>query len=382
MPARCPWALRARIVGAALALAAVAPVSAAAEADTVPSLAKEQEVVAAGVRCGGEPKVEAGPPAQPGKTIAMVIEDLRNGGVLAAALGLREAAAAIGWTVRVFDVGGVIANRDRVMGEVLAFRPDAVALMGGLTLEGSATKGYGPYDLTRLSRRGILLISWHANPWPGPIAGTPVATNVTSDPLLVARLAASKAILEAGGRAGVVVFTDSKLQMAMTRANAMAGVIRACPQCEVLEFLDVGMEETRVRMAGITQDLLKRYGRRWTHALAVNDIYFDYMVPQLITSQVPSDALRLISGGDGSSAAFLRIAAKSFQTATAADPLNLQGWQVVDELNRLFAGQPLSGFVAAPRLVTSENMACNGARRLLYDPDNGYREAYRRIWKR
>jgi ribose transport system substrate-binding protein len=105
-------------------------------------------------------------------------------------------------------------------------------------------------------------------------------------------------------------------------------------------------------------------------------------VPELINLKVPSDGVRLISGGDGSSAAFLRISAKSFQTATAADPLNLQGWQVVDELNRLFAGQPLSGFVAPPRLVTTENMSCEGSRRLLYDPDNGYREAYRRIWKR
>jgi len=382
MPAHHRPSLRLLAAGFAFFALAAARGAAPQDPDSVPSLAKEQQVVAAGIRCGGEPKVEAGPAAQAGKTIAMVIEDLRNGGVLAASLGVREAAAAIGWTVKVFDVGGVIGNRDRVMKEVLEFKPDAVALMGGLTLEGSATKGYGPYDLTQFTRRGVVLISWHANPWPGPIAGTPVTTNVTSDPMLVARMAASKAILEAGGRAGVVIFTDSKLQMAMTKANAMADVIRACRQCELLGLLDVGMEETGTRMAGITQDLLKRHGKRWTHALAVNDIYFDYMVPELINLKVPSDGVRLISGGDGSSAAFLRISAKSFQTATAADPLNLQGWQVVDELNRLFAGQPLSGFVAPPRLVTTENMSCEGSRRLLYDPDNGYREAYRRIWKR
>jgi ribose transport system substrate-binding protein len=345
------------------------------------ALAEAKAVVDLAIRCGSEPRVEAGPPAVPGKTIALVIEDLRNGGVLAASLGLREAAAVIGWNVKVFDLGGIVAKRDKVMQDVMAFGPDGIALMGGLTLEGSATKGYGPYDLTPFERRGIVLVSWHANPWPGPIAGTPVRTNVTSDPLLVARMAASKAILESGGRAGVVIFTDSKLQMAMTKSNAMAEVIRACKECQVLEMMDIGMEETGARMAGVTAELLKRHGRRWTHALAPNDIYFDHMVPTLITAQQAADGVRLISGGDGSSSAFLRIAAKSFQTATAADPLNQQGWQTIDELNRLFARAATSGFVGPPRLVTADNIACGG-QRPLYDPDNGYRDAYRRIWKR
>lgn len=379
----CVRALMPMMVAAA-ALAAPPSAGPARAADGRPAapLAEAQQVVASAVRCGDEPRVDTGPPAQPGKSIAMVIEDLRNGGVLAASLGLREAAAAIGWNVKVFDLGGIVANRDKVMQEVMAFRPDGIALMGGLTLEGSSTKGYGPYDLTPFERRGIVLVSWHANPWPGPIAGTPVRTNVTSDPLLVARMAASKAIIDAGGRAGVVIFTDSKLGMAMTKAHAMAEVVRACKECQVLEMLDVGMEETGSRMAAVTAQLLQRYGKRLTHALAVNDIYFDYMVPALITAQQPGAGVRLISGGDGSSSAFLRIAAKSFQTATAADPLNQQGWQTVDELNRLFAHQPTSGFVAPPRLVTSENIACEGGSRMLYDPDNGYRDAYKRIWKR
>ena len=55
------------------------------------AVAEAKAVVDLAVRCGGEPRVDAGPPAVPGKNIALVIEDLRNGGVLAASLGLREA---------------------------------------------------------------------------------------------------------------------------------------------------------------------------------------------------------------------------------------------------------------------------------------------------
>lgn len=368
----------------ALALAAMPAAISAPAHSAAPSasLSEAQEIVADATRCGRQKKVESGPQAQAGKSLAIVAEDLRNGGILGAARGIREAADVIGWKVRIFDLGGRAAIRDQVMKEVLDTQPDGVALLGGIVLEGTAAMAPSAVDLTPLTRRGIHFVGWHAGPWPGPIAGTPIATNVTTDPLLVARMAASKAIVESEGRAGVVIVTDSSISLAMTKANAMAEVIRNCKQCALLEMQDVRLDEAGKRMASITQDLLKRHGKRWTHVLAINDIYFDYMVPALISAQVGSNEVRLISGGDGSTAAFLRIAAGSFQTATAADPLNLQGWQIVDELNRLFANQPLSGFHAMPHLVTSENMACDGAQRRIYDPENGYRDAYRRIWKR
>ncbi len=48
------------------------------------------------------------------------------------------------------------------------------------------------------------------------------------------------------------------------------------------------------------------------------------------------------SAGDGSEAAFQRIRTGQYQTVTVAEPLNLQGWQLVDELNRAVQGKPCS----------------------------------------
>ena len=90
----------------------------------------------------------------------------------------------------------------------------------------------------------------------------------------------------------------------------------------------------------------------------------------------------MLSAGDGSASALLRILAGSFQTSTVAEPLNLQGWQIVDELNRRFAGQAPSGYVAPVHLVTQANLDADGGTRLMYDPGNGYRLAYSRIWGR
>jgi ribose transport system substrate-binding protein len=317
----------------------------------------------------------SGPAARPGKTIVVLAEDLRNGGVLGVAQGIREAAREIGWTVRIVDAGGTAAGRRKALADALALRPDGLAICGSDAQE---------LDLTRGSVSGRLppVVGWHAGPAPGAIAGTPVAMNVTTDPMAVARTTAQAAVTQSGGKAGVVVFTDSRFAIATTKAQVMADVIRQCSGCTLLEVRDVAISDAAARMPEVTRELLAKYGPRWTHALAINDIYFDYAVPVFIASGVSNGAISLLSAGDGSAAAFLRIRAGTYQTGTVAEPLNLQGWQVVDELNRLMAGQPVSGFVSPVHLVSVHNIARNGGSRLVYDPDNGYADIYRQIWKR
>jgi len=198
----------------------------------------------------------------------------------------------------------------------------------------------------------------------------------------VARTTALAAVAQSGGKAGVVILTDSRFAIATAKAQVMADVIRQCSDCRLLEVRDVAISESAARMPAVTRELLVAYGPRWTHTLAINDIYFDYAVPELIEAAVPNGAISLLSAGDGSAPAFMRIRAGSYQTGTVAEPLNMQGWQVVDELNRLFAGRPVSGFVAPVHLVSGQNVVSDGGSRFVYDPENGYRDIYRRIWNR
>lgn len=317
---------------------------------------------------------EAGPPAQAGKTIAVVAEDLRNGGIVGVAQGVREAARAIGWTVSIFDAKGTPAGRAKAFADALESRPDGLVLCGADALENKAA-------LAPFAARHVPVVGWHTGAKPGPIPGALVATNITTDPIEVARITAMAAVAQSGGQAGVVVFTDSRFGIAMAKAEAMVEVIKGCTGCTLLEVRDVAISESAAKMPGVTRDLLTQHGPRWTHALAINDIYFDYAVPALTAAGLPGHGLRLLSAGDGSASAFLRIQAGTYQAGTVAEPLNLQGWQALDELNRLFSGQGVSGYVAPVHLVTAENLAFDGGRSLRYDPGNGYRDIYRRIWK-
>ncbi len=318
---------------------------------------------------------QSGPPAQRGKVIAFLAEDLRNGGVLGVAQGVREAKRVLGWTLKIFDAGGTLAGRRKALEDALAFKPDGLIVCG-------SDAGELRQELAPFASQGIPVVGWHAGFKPGPIPDTPLAMNVTTDPLQVARVTAMAAIAQSKGQASVVIFTDSRFGIAMAKANVMTNIIRACLGCSVLEICDVSISESAEQMPAITHQLLTQYGKRWTYALAINDIYFDYAIPALILADISNESLSLLSAGDGSASAFLRIQAKIFQTGTVAEPLNLQGWQLLDELNRLFAHQPVSHFVAPVHLITFNNVAIDVGGRLLYDPDNGYRDAYRRIWKR
>ncbi len=320
---------------------------------------------------------ESGPPAQPGKSIAFISEDLRNGGILGVAQGVREAVRTMGWTLKIFDAGGTSAGRLTAFERAMASKPD------GLILCGADAQNSKP-ELARFASRGIPIVAWHAGSMPESYRRYSRCNERRDDRPRRGRSRHCPwgAVAQSNGHAGVVILTDSRFEIAVTKSNVMADIIRACKGCTLLEVRDVAISESAETMPAITKALLARYGKRWTVALAINDIYFDYAAPQLTKAGVPSSGLSLLSAGDGSATAFLRIQAKTYQTGTALpSPLNQQGWQLVDELNRLFAGQPVSGFVAPVHLVNADNIAFDGGNRLQYDPENGYRDIYRRIWK-
>lgn len=316
-----------------------------------------------------------GPPGQANKTVAIIAEDLRNGGIVGVSKGLQEAAEALAWHLKVFDAGGSPDGRLKALAAALASNPDGVALIGMDAKEIGAQLG-------AFAQRGIPMVGWHVGPVAGPMAGSPIAMNVSTNPLDVARIAAMAAVVQSHAKANAVIFTDGNFEIAKAKAQAMADIIRACKTCKLLEIRDVAISKSAQTIPKVTRELLQKYGDRWNSALAINDIYFDYAAPQLTSEGRASSGLHMLSAGDGSMAAFLRIEADVFQTGTVAEPLNLHGWQLLDELNRLFAHQAVTGYILPVHLVTSENIKFDGGDKQKYDPDNNYRMIYKKIWAR
>jgi ribose transport system substrate-binding protein len=315
-----------------------------------------------------------GPKAATGKTIIYVAGDLRNGGTEGVSRGVQEAADAIGWTLRILDGHGDISARTAALNQAIALKPDGIVVGGFDAIEQNAA-------LEGVREAGIPFVGWHATIEPGPDAATGMFANVNTRIADVAQTAADMAIVNSDGKAGVVIFGDSNYEMAITKARMMETAIKACTTCTVLTLEDSPMTEASSRMPQLTTSLLQRFGDKWTYSLAVNDLYYDFMGPSLSAAgKDGDDAPYNISAGDGSESAFQRIRAKQYQVATVPEPLHAQGWQLIDELNRAMAGEPWSGYVFGIHLVTADNIQFDGGPDNVFDPDNGYRDVYKKIW--
>ncbi|CAM5294739.1 sugar ABC transporter substrate-binding protein [Streptomyces avidinii] len=310
-----------------------------------------------------------GPGAVPGKTVVYVAQTMTNPGVAGVAKGLREAAAAIGWQVRVIDGEGTPAGIQAALSQAVTLKPSGIAIGGfdpRLTAQQTA----------RARAAGIELIGWHAVASPGPSTSPPLFTNITTKVEEVARVSADWVIAGSGGHAGVVVFTDDSIPFARNKSELIKRRLADCPGAKLLATANIPIPDASQRTPQQVSSLASRFGDRWTHSVAINDLYFADAAPALRAAGRPGEGPPFnIGAGDGDPSAFQRVNSGRFQAATVPEPLSQQGWQIIDEFNRAFARRPASGYVAPVHVVTAENSG--GA--TSWDPA-GYREAYRKIW--
>ncbi|SCK25314.1 substrate-binding domain-containing protein [Vogesella sp. LIG4] len=313
----------------------------------------------------------SGPHGQGPKVITFIAQDYRNGGISGVLRAFNNAATThLGWRVNNVDgKGDASIIRDAITHAIEQDKPDAIVLGG---FQANDFK-----DLVqRAHQAGIQLAGWHAGAKPGP-AGD-LLVNITTDAMDVARLAANYAISSSGGKVGAVIITDTRFEIAIAKAAAMCTALTHCASCRCLTIQDVAISRASTDTDSLITRMNARFGKQWTHTLAINDIYFDEMNFPL--RRAGRGDIRNIAAGDGSHKAISRIrSGLSQQIATVAEPLNAQGWQLADELNRAFAGQPPSGYVSRPILVTRTQPS--GGNNAEIDADLGYQEAYTRIWQ-
>lgn len=310
-----------------------------------------------------------GPKAQgAGSTIAYVAGDLANGGHNAVSKAVEEAAAAIGWTVNVFDGKGSPQGNTDAMNQAITSGPAAIVLGGLDPTEQAST-------IKTATDAGLPVVGWHAGILTGP--GNGMTTNVSTEPLKVAQIAAAYAIADSDGKAGVVVFTDGQYELAVTKARAMEAYVKAVPTAKVLDFQDSPIATADQRMPGIVSNLLQQNGDGLGYLLAINGNYFNGAAQALRDAgRTNAGPPRSVAAGDGDAAEFQRIRSDDYQAATVAEPIALHGWQLVDEVNRALAGEEPSGFVAAPGLIIKDNVPDGD----VFDPPSGFRDVYKEVW--
>jgi ribose transport system substrate-binding protein len=312
-----------------------------------------------------------GPTAVSGKTIVYVAQTMTNPGVAGAANAVRNAARVIGWNVRVIDGTGTPTGIQAALSEAVTLKPSGIVL-GGFDPDETSQQ------VSRANAARIPLIGWHAVASPGPSQRPKLFTNVTTRVEDVAAISAQWVIEHSNGHAGVVLFSDASIPFARNKAELIRKELATCSGVKLLAQENIPIPDAGSRTPREISALLSRFRGKWTHSVAINDLYFADAAPAFrAAGRKGSGPPSNIGAGDGDPSAFQRINSKQYQAATVPEPLSLQGWQIVDEFNRAFSGRPASGYVAPVHIATAANS--HGA--TTWDP-SGYREAYQKIWGR
>src|SRR6267143_1893588 len=198
-----------------------------------------------------------GPKASPGKLVVYVAQDMRNGGVLGVSQGVQSAAAAIGWKLKIIDGVGTVAGRVSAINQAVALKPAGIVL-------GSVDAQEEAAAIRAAAQQGIKIVGWHSAAAAGPVQDPPIFTNVTTEAVNVAKVAAAYALQTTNCTAGAVIFWQSGDAIGIKKAEMMRDVIKACGSCKVLDYVNTPLADTAARMPQNTTSLLQRFGAGWT----------------------------------------------------------------------------------------------------------------------
>ncbi len=356
-------------VACAVWLATTAMAGAAAAQDVL------AEAVANVKERSGPQNVWDGPTSSPkpmaGKRIAYVSGDQQNDASREWGDAITEAAKKVGWEVTVID------GRGNPKGWIEAYSQAVALKVDGIVTDADISSMQEP--VKEGAKQGIVLVGIHGWAFPGPNKDLGVYYNIQQDPRDIGKAQADWIIADSQGKARVVVTTHCEYQIACTKAKATEDRIRQCPGCEVLEVFNSPIGEVAQRQPPAVTAWVQKYGTP-LYITSVADYTADYQVPPLRAGGVAPTEVILVSA-DGNRSAYERIrAGGQYQAVTASEPYKMQGYQAVDELNRAFHGQPPSGWVQKPYLVTAQNVDAEGGDRNTFIPSNGYAEKYAELW--
>ena len=315
---------------------------------------------------------KTGPKAASGKTIIYVAQTMQNGGVAGAEAGVKEAAKAIGWNVRTIDGQGTPAGISAAMSQAVALKADGIVVGG---FDPATTKA----EIAAATAAKIPVIGWHAAATSGPQPSLGLYSNVTTLRADVSKISADWVIDDSKGKGGVVIFTDSSIPFAEGKSQEILAEVKTCASLKVLEYANIPIGDSiSTLVAAKTAALVAKYGDSWTHSISINGgLYITPMAAALRAAGKSGTGFpHNVGAGDGSADEYGRITSGQYQSVTVPEPLTMQGWQIVDEFNRAFAGQKASGYVPVVHLVTKANAGTS----TVWDPQNGYRTEYKKIW--
>lgn len=313
----------------------------------------------------------SGPKGQSGKSVVVVSCDQTNQVCKAWASAVQSAGQVLGWKVTTIDGQGTPTGWQGAINQATALKPDGIVLAGV-----DAQAEHNP--VATAAARGIKIVGMHATAEPGPQPQAHVFMNIQQDPAAIARAEVDYVVARSRGTANLITLYDAQYAIAVTKDKAMVSEAHKCSGCKLLANVNAPNADISRVTPSLVSGWVSRFPKPF-YVTSVGDHMFDFMPPVLRSGGVSSRDVMLV-GADGTPPAYQRIRQGEFQIATVPEPAEFEGWMAVDELNRAFAGAQPANFTPPVYLVNSDNVGQQGGNRNVFDPANGYKQRYQKIW--
>ena len=359
------------LMGLSLSMLMAAPQIAAADS----AQAVIDRAVANVARLAGPQTVWDGPTEGPalvkGKKVVYLSGDEQNDISRLYGVYMKDAAAKMGWDLTIIDGHGNPASWLAGFNQGIALKPD------GIVMFADAASLMDPS--TTAASMGIPLVGLHAAATPGPHPELNLFFNIQQDTVAIGQAQADWIIAKSNGTARVVVLTHNEYAIAATKSGATRDRLAECTGCTVLDYVNSPASEAAQRQPQLTTSWIQRYGVP-LYATSVGDNDWDFAVPVLRSAGVAPGDVSLVAA-DGNRSAYERIRqGDQYQQVTVSEPIELQAYQALDELNRAFNKVAPSGYIQSPYLVTHDNVNAEGGDKNAFFPSNGYKEQYLKLW--
>jgi ribose transport system substrate-binding protein len=361
---------KALLSGASILLATVFAADARADDAQVVADAKAAVAKYAGPQTVWEGPT-SGPTPEAGKKVVFLSGDEQNDISHLYGVYIKEAGEKVGWSVTIIDGKGSPTSWLAGMNQAIALKPDGIALFAdAASLQDPIKAGVA---------QGIKFVGLHAAGYPGPQPDINLFVNIQEDPVEIGKAEAAWVIADSNGTARAVVLSHNEYAIAKVKSTATKDEIEKCGGCKVLEYVNSPASEAAQRQPQLTTSWVQRFGTP-LYATSVGDNDWDFAVPVLRSGGVDPEQVKLVAA-DGNRSAYDRIRkGGQYQTVTVSEPIELQAYQTIDELNRAFHGEKPSGFVQPPFLVTKDNIHAEGGDQNTFIPSNDYKKHYLALW--
>lgn len=297
------------------------------------------------------------------KNVLFIGYDFKNGGISKVFRSFEEAVDLLKWNVKKKDADGDVKQFLNLFREGILEKPNAIVIAGHQIDSEEKL-------LIEAKKNNIKLIGWHANEIIG-FDKNKLIYNITTDPKDVINLAIEQVYKTKLKNVGIVVFTDNQFKIARYKTELIQHEIKKCKFCHILKIVDLPIASVENLMPTEINKLNDEFKNKWTHSIAINDIYFDI--------ENPRNDIISIAAGDGSLKAIRRIKKGSTQQyATIAEPIYAQGWQIANELYHQFKLQKDVKVILEPILL--DRFFLKNIQETQIEPAAAIREKYKQVW--